>query len=126
MKYFTKKIYLFLLIFLFVEIEAVSKDKSLRYTQGDISNYFLGSLSVNDYRNEKAFIHLNKAKSLKDLHLNYNIKFLRTLVMLEKFEQAFSFSRNVWQENIYFFEADLLNKILEDFPKNINKIGPKT
>ena len=22
-----------------------------------------------------------------------------------------------------FFEADLLNKILEDFPKNINKIG---
>jgi len=108
MKYFTKKIYLFLLIFLFVEIEAVSKDKSLRYTQGDISNYFLGSLSVNDDRNEKAFIHLNKAKSLKDLHLNYNIKFLRTLVMLEKFEQAFSFSRNVWQENIYFFEADLL------------------
>ena len=60
-----------------------------------------------DYTNE-AFKHLNKVQSLKDTHSNFNVQFIRTLVLLGKFDQAFAFSKEIWIEDEYFFEADLL------------------
>ena len=45
---------------------------------------------------------------MKNTHSNFNVQFIRSLILLEKFEQAFSFSKSVWLEDELFFEADLL------------------
>ena len=86
----------------------MGKDNKTQYTRENISNYFLGIVSANLDHNEEAFKYLKKVKSLKDTHSKFNVEYIRTLILLGKFEQAFSFSKSVWNENDLFFEADLL------------------
>ena len=64
MKFFTKKIYiiLFLLITLFFNTKVLSKDSKIQYSSENISNYFLGIVSVNNYKNNKAFKYLEKVQ----------------------------------------------------------------
>jgi len=110
MKFLIKKIYiiLFLLTILLFGFKVFAKDSNIEYARENISNYFLGIISVNQDYNNKAFKHLKKVQSLKDKHSKYNIEFIRTLVLLEKFNQAVAFSKKVWREDELFFEADLL------------------
>ena len=108
MKFLIKKIYiiLFLLIILLNAFKVSAKDSTIEYTRENISNYFLGIISINQYyNNNKAFKHLGKIQSIHNRHSQYNIEFLRTLILLEKFEQAFAFSKEVWLKDEYFFEA---------------------
>ena len=86
MKCFIERIYsvLFLIIILFFSAEVFAKDSKIKYSQKNISNYFLGVISANqDYTNE-AYKYLNKTQSLKRIHDNFNIKFIQTLILLEK------------------------------------------
>ena len=110
MKYFIKKIYsiLFLMVILFLATETFAKSGKIRYSRGNISNYFSGIISANQNNNVKAFKYLNKVQSIRNSHTNFNIQFIRTLILLEKFEQAFAFSKSIWAENEFFFEIDLL------------------
>ncbi len=110
MKILIKKIHiiLFLLILLSVDSKVFGKSDKTQYTRENISNYFLGIISANLDHNQKAFNYLKKVKSLKDEHSRFNVEYIRTLILLEKFEQAISFSKNVWKENDSLFEADLL------------------
>ncbi len=110
MKYFIKKIYL-ILVFTFILIinaPVFAKDAGFKYTKEDISNYFSGIVSLRQNNTTSGFKYLNKVQSLKDTHSNFKIQFIRSLVLLEKFDQAFSFSKSVWFEDEFFFEADLL------------------
>ena len=110
MKFPLKKIYIILLlsILLLVGPKVFARDSKIQYTSENISNYFLGIVSTNQDYNNQAFKYLNKVQSIKNRHSQYNIEFIRTLVLLEKFKQAFFFSKNVWNEDELFFEADLL------------------
>ena len=110
MKYFIKKIYFILLLvsILFVGAETFAKSVKTNYSRDDISNYLSGIISANQEDNDAAFKYLNKVQSLKDDHLNFNIQFIRTLILLEKFKQAFAFSKDIWLEEEYVFEVDLL------------------
>ena len=119
MRYFIKNIYFILLLItiLFLDTETFGKDSKVKYSRNNISNYLSGIISVNrDYTNA-AFKYLNKVQSLKNHHSNFNVQFIRTLILLEKFNQAFAFSKDVWLEDEYFFETDLLLG-LEFFIKN--------
>tara|TARA_Y100000590_G_scaffold151424_1_gene173978 strand:+ start:2101 stop:3819 length:1719 start_codon:yes stop_codon:yes gene_type:complete len=110
MKFLTKKIYiiLFFLATLLMYSKSYAKDSKILYTRENISNYFLGIVSSNQYYNDEAFRRFKKIKALKNEHSNFNIEFVKTLVLLEKFEEAFSFSKEIWTEEELFFEADLL------------------
>ena len=118
MKFLTKKIniILFLLIILLTVSEVFASDSKIQYTSDskiqytreNISNYFLGIISINhDYYN-KAFKYLKKVEPIKNRHSQFNNEFIKTLILIEKFKQAFIFSENVWTEDELFFEADLL------------------
>ena len=78
-----------------MESKVFAKDSKIQYTREDISNYFLGIISANQDYNNEAFKHLKKVKSLKNRHSKFNIEFSRTLILLEKFNQAFAFSKSV-------------------------------
>ena len=110
MKFLIKKIYIisFLLTIFLIQPEAFARDSKIQYSGKNISNYFLGMLSVNKDHNKEALKYLNKVQLLKSRHSKYNIEFVRTLVLLEKFDKAVAFSKSVWDENELFFEADLL------------------
>ena len=110
MKFLIKKIYIisFLLTVFLIQPEAFARDSKTQYSGETISNYFLGILFVKNDQNKEALKYLNKVQLLKDRHSKYNVEFVRTLVLLEKFDQAIAFSKNVWNKNELFFEADLL------------------
>ena len=119
MRYFIKNIYFILLLItiLFLDTETFGKDSKVKYSRNNISNYLSGIVSVNQDYTNAAFKYLNKVQSLKNDHSNFNVQFIRTLILLEKFDQAFAFSKDVWLEDEYFFETDLLLG-LEFFIKN--------
>ena len=110
MRYFIKNIYFILLLItiLFLDTETFGKNSKVKYSRNNISNYLSGIVSVNQDYTNAAFKYLNKVQSLKNDHSNFNVQFIRTLILLEKFEQAFAFSKDVWLEDEYFFETDLL------------------
>ena len=135
MKYFIKTIYL-ILVFVAVLLsttEIFAKDAKLKYSEEDISNYFSGIVSLNQNNITDGFKYLNKVYSLKNKHTKFNISFIHSLILLEKFDQAFAFSKSIWNENEYFFEVDLLlgldSFIKKDYPeaekyfKRLNKIS---
>ena len=126
MKFLIKKIYIilfFLTIFL-IQLEAFARDSKALYTRENISNYFLGIVSANNNFNNEALRYLKKVESLKNRHSKFNVEFVRLLVLLEKFDEAFIFSKSVWDENELFFEADLLLG-LDSFKKKDYKNSEK-
>ena len=126
MKFLIKKIYIilfFLTIFL-IQLEAFARDSKALYTRENISNYFLGIVSANNNFNNEALRYLKKVESLKNRHSKFNVEFVRTLVLLEKFDEAFIFSKSIWDENELFFEADLLLG-LDSFKKKDYKNSEK-
>ena len=110
MKYLNKKIYLvFLLInFSLISSEAFSKNVKFSYSQEDIFNYFSGIVAMSQNNTTSGFKYLKKINSLKNMHYNYNVQYLRSLILLNKFDEAFSFSKEIWDEKILYFDADLL------------------
>ena len=88
MKFLIKKIYiiLFLLIILLISSRVLARDSEVQYTRKNISNYFLGIISINQDNNNEAFEYLKKIKSIKNKHSQFNIEFIRTLILLEKFK----------------------------------------
>jgi len=123
MNFFTKKInfILFITIFLFPNTSIYAKDGNQKYSKSNISNYFSGLIYMNQANNDAAFKHFKKIQFLKEKHSNYNIQFARTLVLLDKFDQAYLFLDETWNEDEYFFESDLLlgleSFLNEDFSK---------
>ena len=119
MRYFIKKIYSILILVIIILFCSITFSKSSKneYSKGDISNYFSGIISANQDYTDLAFKYLTQVKSLKNTHSNFNVQFIRTLILLEKFDEAFAFSKSVWDEDKLFFEADLLLGI-ESFLKN--------
>ena len=123
MKYLIEKTYLvlfFITIFL-LSTKAFCKESEIKYSRNNISNYLSGIISAKQNYTNAAFYYLNKVQSLKSRHYNYNIQFIRTLVLLGKFEEAFKFSKKIRLENESFFEVDLLLGlnyfINDDYPK---------
>ena len=93
MKFLIKKIYIILLLTVFlIQSNVFAKDSKILYTRENISNYFSGIVSVNNNFNNEAFGYLKKVESLKNRHSKFNIEFVRTLVLLGKFDKAFAFS----------------------------------
>ena len=110
MKYFIKKINLILLcVAILIHSTVVfGRNSNIEYSRNEISNYFSGIVSSNQHHTNTAFKYLSKTQFLQKKHYNYNVQFIRTLVLLEKFKEAFKFSKNIWNENEIFLEVDLL------------------
>ena len=132
MKFIFKKIFIIPLFFSLILISSVSYSKKFnsKYKKADISNYFLGITLAKQSYNEQAFKYLNKTKEIKDKHTNFNIEFIRTLVLIDKFNEGVNFSKKIWTEEEHFFDVDLLlglnsfiNKDYEDAEKYFERLN---
>jgi len=119
MKFTIKKIYiiLFILSILTFHTKGFAKNNNIQYSRENISSYFSGIISLDQNQNNNAYKHLKKVQSLKKKHSNFNIQFIKTLVLLERFDQAFSFLKSLEEKNKLFFEANLLLG-LDSFMRN--------
>jgi len=97
-----------LLIALLSTSKTFARDNNIKYAGENISNYFLGVISANQGHSKEAFKYLKKVQSIKNKHSQFNVEFIRTNVLLGKFDQAFAFSKNAWKKDELFFETDLL------------------
>jgi len=110
MKFLIKKIYIiiFLLGILLIGTKVFAKESKNEYTKENISNYFSGIISSDQNNENEALKYLKKVKQLKNIHSRYNVEYIRTLVLLEKFDEAFKFSKTIHEKNEFFFETNLL------------------
>ena len=105
-----KKIYIILILLsiFFNTHFTYAGEKKRQYSRQITSNYFSGKVFSKKHHYEKAFKHLKKVQLLKDKHFQFNVEFVRTLILLGKFKEALKFSKEIWNEDEIFFEADLL------------------
>ena len=110
MKFLIRKINIIIIFYIIFlsNVELFAKDARIQYTRENIANYFSGIVSANQDNNNEAFKHLKKVQSLRKDHSKFNIEYTRTLILLDKFDKAFTFSKEAWNKDEYFFEADLL------------------
>jgi len=119
-----KNIYLtlFLITILFTSTKNFAKDNKNENTRESIVSYFSGTISFNNNNTEKAYEYLKKIEKTENKHTNYNIKYIHTLVLLKKFNQALIFSKDLQKKDNSFFEADLLlgldSFLNEDYKKS--------
>mgnify|MGYP001235418440 CR=1 FL=1 len=135
MNYIIKKIKLILIVVVFISINeiAITKENNLEYNKKDVKNYLLGLVNLKENNFEKSYEYLKSVNSLKGVHANYNTEYIRSLILLNKFDDAFAFANNIWKEDELLFEADLLlgikHFINEDYEKSkkylarINKVS---
>ena len=114
MKFFIKTIYLILVSSLFTLniTNSFSKDINIKYSKEEVFNYLSGAISLNQNNTKKSLEYFSKIKSLGETHSNYNIKFIRSLILLGKFKDAFVFAKNISREDEQLFEVNLLAPFL--------------
>ena len=120
MKNFSKKVYLILLLLIIIltSTKSFGTEGRAEYSKDKVSNYFSGIISANQANDNEAFHYFNKVKSLKNSHSNFNIQFIRTLILVEKFDEAFEFAKDIWTEDKFYLEVELLMGIDSFFQKN--------
>ena len=94
-----KKLYIIfllklILIFSFND-ELLAKKTDKYYKSSNISSYFYGILSFQDNNFSSAFSNFRKLKGLENYHTNYAKFYQNTLINLEKFDEAYRFSKNL-------------------------------
>ena len=96
---------LFVIIF-FSTLQAKNLDK---FKDADhISNYFLGTLLLNDNQYNESYKFLKKLSGLEERHLNYSSRYLYSLVNLGKFNEAFAYAKKLEERKLNSFESDLI------------------
>ena len=83
---------LFVIIF-FLPLQAKNLDK---FNAGNyISDYFSGILLLNDNKYNESYNFLKKLNGLEESHLDYSLRYLYSLINLGKFNEAFSYSKQL-------------------------------
>ncbi len=106
-KFFIKLILqVFFVIIFFSTLNAKNLDK---FNQGShISDYFSGTLLLNNNQYNESYKFFKKLHGLEESHINYSSKYLFSLVNLGKFNEAFSYSKKLEKRKLGNFENDLI------------------
>ena len=123
MKLFYYIFRLILYTFIFLGIFNSSYSKILNFNQSDknISSYFSGMISFDnfDYLNAQRFFNDLSESSMNNK--NFSSRFIQTLIGLEKYQEAYSYSKKLEKKSLSNFESNLIQGLFEFKNKNYNK-----
>ncbi len=123
MKFFHFILGLILYTFIFLGISNSSYSKILDFNQDakNISNYFSGMISFDnfDYTSSQRFFNSLNESSMTNQ--NFSSRFIQTLISLEKYQEAYSYSKKLEKKNLSNFESNLVQGLFEFKNKNYNK-----
>tara|TARA_E500000178_G_C16989659_1_gene740165 strand:- start:81 stop:1781 length:1701 start_codon:yes stop_codon:yes gene_type:complete len=95
-----------LFIIIFFNIHVKSLEKTIK---GDnISDYFSGILSLNKNEYYLTYRYLKNIEGLEDAHYTYSQVYLYSLINLNKFREAYIYSKKLERKKLNSFESDLL------------------
>jgi tetratricopeptide (TPR) repeat protein len=119
------KLFKFLLILLFYQSPLYSKTKSLsEFNSRYLSNYFSGIVAYDNKDNSEALKFFQSSKLLIEKHNSYLEKYVYSLVLEGKVQQATSeVKQNLTKNNSNFFEAHLILALDSLKKKNYKKSG---
>jgi Flp pilus assembly protein TadD len=120
---FNKKFIIILISLLLYQSPLLSKSNSFdEFNSKNLSKYFSGIVAFENKDNSEALSYFNSSKILINQHDPYLEKFVMSLVLEDKVDQAINYIRaNSKKSNSNFFEAYIL-QVLDNFKKdNINK-----
>lgn len=95
-----------LIFFLFTNLEAKNIGKF--FSGNNYSNYFSGIISLNDDEYQNSYNFFTKLGGLEENHLNYSQNYLQTLVSLNKYTEAYKYSKKLEKKKLNSFESDLI------------------
>ncbi len=97
------------LIFVITFFSSIEAKKYNNFNKGnDISNYFLGTLLLNDNHYSESYKFFKKLDGLEQSHINFLSKYLFSLVNLGKFNEAFHYAKKLEKKNLENFESNLI------------------
>tara|TARA_B100000575_G_scaffold17322_1_gene12064 strand:- start:4595 stop:6280 length:1686 start_codon:yes stop_codon:yes gene_type:complete len=116
---FNKILKLFLILCIFYQSPLYSKSVSFNnFNSKDLSNYFSGIIAFENKNNFKALKFFNSSKILINNHDPYLERYVTTLVLEKKVNEAINvIKKNEGKKNTNFFDAYLL-LILDSLKKN--------
>jgi predicted Zn-dependent protease len=107
----------FVIIF-FSTLEAKNLDK---FNKADrISDYFSGTLLLNDNQYKDSFRFLKKLNGLEESHIDYSVKYLYSLVNSGNLNEAFNYSKKLEKQKLESFESYLITGIFYLKNSNLN------
>ena len=120
---FNKKIIIILISLLLYQSPLLSKSTSLsEFNSKNLSNYFSGTIALENKNNSAALGFFNSSKILINKHDPYLEKLVMTLVLEDKVLQAINLIKiNNTKNNSQFFEAYILLALDSLKKNNINK-----
>ena len=95
-----------LIFFLFTNLEAKNIGKF--FSGNNYSNYFSGIISLNDDEYQNSYNFFTKLGGLEENHFNYSQNYLQTLVSLNKYTEAYKYSKKLEKKKLNSFESDLI------------------
>ena len=131
------KLIIFLILF-FNNFNLLSSKENDKWNDADnITNYFSGIIAINDNKYQESYDYLKNLKDLEESHYVYSQYYQYSLITLNKFKDAFNFSKKLEDEKIDNFESNLItviyylkandsNKSLYYLEKLTNKSQPGT
>ena len=115
------KIILYTLIFLGIFNSTYGRTAKFNQDAKSISNYFSGLISFDnfDYAGSKGFF--KKLDESQSDNKNYSSKFIQSLINLEKYQEAYKYSKKLENKNQSNFESNIFLGLYEFKRKNYKK-----
>ena len=105
---FITKILLYTFIFIGICNSSFAKTNNFNYDAKNISNYFSGLVSFDNFEYEDSREFLKKIQGLENTNKNYSSKYIQSLVNLEKYREAYLYSKRLDTRNMGNFESNLI------------------
>ena len=115
------KISVFVLILLSLSTYSHSKILDFSKEAKNISNYFSGAVAFNNFDYDTSKKHLDKFIKSEKSNKKSSSFFLQSLINLQKFNEAYSYSKSLENKKLQNFESGLILGLFEFKNKNYNK-----
>ena len=109
------------IIFVIIFFSTLQAKNLTKFNDADrVSDYFSGILLLQDNQYDESFKFLKKLNGLEEIHNNYSIKYLYTLINSGNFNEAFNYSRKLEKKKLDSFESHLITGIFYLKNSNLN------
>ena len=97
------------IFFVIVFLSTLSAKNVEKFEHGrNVSDYFSGTLLLNNNKYNESYKFLKKLDGLEKTHKNYSSKYLFSLINSNKFKEAFNYAKKLEKTSSSSFESDLI------------------
>lgn len=119
--YFVFKFVLYTFIFLGISNSSYSKILDFNQDAKNVSSYFSGTISFNDFDYSGAKKFFDNLDDSENANEKFSSMFIQSLLNLEKYNEAYFYSKKLEKKKLSNFESNLVQGLFEFKNKNYTK-----